>query len=70
MCQRDLCIFQQNVGRLSLFRKNIFPFSYIVPFVYDKSANEGTINFWQNLGQFPHLPQKEGDETTNPSTGY
>ena len=41
----DLRIFQHNVGRLSLFRRNIFPFSYVELFGYDKSANKGTVMF-------------------------
>jgi len=29
-----------------LFRKNIFPFSYVVLFAYDKWVNEGTVKFF------------------------
>ena len=52
--------FHQNVERLSLSKEH-FPFSRAVPFGYDKSANEGTVKFfWQNLGQFPRLPDNRG----------
>jgi len=27
------------------FEKNIFPFSYVAPFGYDKSANAGSVKF-------------------------
>ena len=48
----DLCSFHQNTGWLSLFQKNIFPFSYVEPFGYNKASN-----FRQNLAQFPPLPE-------------
>jgi len=54
----DVIIFHQNVRRLSLFRKNIFPFSYVAPFGYDKSANEGTIKFLAKFGAISSSPWK------------
>jgi len=56
----DLHSFHQNVGWLSLCQKNIFPFSQVELFGYDNAPNEGTINFGQNLGQFPYLPENRG----------
>ena len=59
--KEDLLTFHQNVGRLSVFWKNVFPFSDVVPFGYNNTANEGTLRFFRwNLGQFPHLPKNGG----------
>jgi len=41
----DLRIFHRNVGRLSIFRENILPFSHVAPFGYDNAANDGTVKF-------------------------
>jgi len=41
-------ILHQNVKRLQiclLKKKYIFPFSYVVPFGYDKSVNAGSVKF-------------------------
>jgi len=57
----ELHIFHQKKVIIYLFRKNIFPFSYVVLFAYDKWVNEGTVKFFlRNLGQFPHLPENRG----------
>jgi len=40
--------------------KEYFPFSQVELFGYDNAPNEGTINFGQNLGQFPYLPENRG----------
>jgi len=53
----DLRSFHQNVGRLSLFQQNIFPFSYGAPSGYDNLLNKGTVTF---LGNFPFSPKKGG----------
>ena len=45
MGKERLRSFHQNVGRLSLSKEH-FPFSRVVPFGYDKSANEGTVKFF------------------------
>jgi len=53
--QGDLCIFHQNVARLSLFRKNLLSRLFKT-----KCQLRTTSNFWQNFGQFPHLPENSG----------
>jgi len=61
--KRDLRICHQNVGRLSLFRKNI-SLSNVAPCGYDKSANEGTVK----LGAIFHISPKiggRGDESNH-----
>jgi len=40
--------------------KEYFRVSYVAPFGYKLSANEGTPNFSQNLWKFPHLPKNRG----------
>jgi len=62
--------FHKNAVRLSLFWRNIIPFSYVEPFSNDNSANGGTIKFLTKFGEiFPSL-RKLGDEAKNPITGY
>ena len=59
--ERETCIFfHQNVGRLFLFRKNIFLFSHVELFGYDKAQMRELSNFWRNFGKFPHLPKNRG----------
>ena len=54
-------VVRQNVGQLSLFWKNILPFSHVELCGYNNTPNVGTvIFFWRNLGQFPHLPKNRG----------
>jgi len=62
----DLRSFHQNVGRLSLFQQNIFPFSYGAPSGYDNLSNKGTVTFWA----ISPSPLKKGDEAMNPSMEY
>ena len=62
---------QQNAGRLSLFRKNIFPFSYVEPFGYDISANvkchrQISSEIW---GNFPISPKLRGTRRRIQSRG-
>jgi len=35
----------KTITNLSFEKKNIFPFSYVAPFGYDKSANAGSVKF-------------------------
>ena len=58
----DYGSFHQNVGRLSLFRKNIFPFSHAEPFGYNNSPNENTITFFSGKiwGNSPISPKIGG----------
>jgi len=64
--------FHRSVGRLSLFQKNIFPFSRVEPLGY-KSTNEGTVTFWGKIwGSFPFTPftpnaktQRKTQKSTN-----
>jgi len=56
--KRETCVFFANLAQLSLFWKNIFPFSYVVPFGYYKSANEGTIKFLVKFGVTSPSPRK------------
>jgi len=52
-----MVFFLPNAGRLSLFQKNIFLFSYVTPFGYEKLANEGTIKFSGKFGAISPYPQ-------------
>jgi len=58
MGKERLVFFFANLAQLSLFWKNIFPFSYVVPFGYYKSANEGTIKFLVKFGVTSPSPRK------------
>jgi len=42
----------------------------IEPFGYDNSPMRAPSNLLQHMGQFPHLPRKEGDEAKNPISGH
>ena len=54
----DLHRFQQKIGRLSLFRKNISPFLHAEPFGNDNAPNEGTVIFFAKFGDIsPSLQQ-------------
>ena len=57
--------------RLSLFRKNIFPFSSGSPFAYD-NASDVTFRhiFSAKFAAIFPSPRKQGDEATNPITEY
>jgi len=62
----DLHSFHQNVGQLSVFQPNIFLFSNVAPFGYNKSANEGIITFLGKIwGHFPFSTKigEQGDES-------
>jgi len=60
MGKERLRSFHQNVGRLSLSKEH-FPFSRVVPFGYDKWANEGTVKFFGKIwGNFPTIPTTGG----------
>jgi len=55
-----LAYFSPKCNAIVPLSKEYFPFSYVALFGYDKSANEGTVKYWQNFGQFPHLPENSG----------
>jgi len=66
-------VFTKMYGRLSFFRTNIFRFSHVKAFGYDNrdnDPNEGTVTFWAKCGTISPSPRKQGDEPTNPITGY
>ena len=50
--------FSSNVGRLSLSRKNISPFSHIELFGYDKAPNEGIVKFSAKFSAISLSPRK------------
>jgi len=56
--QRHLRIFHQNVGRLPGFRNSIFRFHTVRRNrrLVTSRRKRTPANCWQNLGQFPHLP--------------
>ena len=58
--QGALRIFLQNVAWLSLFWKNVFPFSCVELCGYDNSPNDGTIKFLAKFGPISHLLKNRG----------
>jgi len=63
------CPWRQIVSAcLSVFRRNIFPFSRVEPFGYDNAPDEGTVTFYGKIwGNFPISPKTggRGDESNH-----
>ena len=56
--RKQLRILHQNVARLSLCWNNISRISHVATFVTTSRRIRTLSNFWRNLEQFPHLPEK------------